>query len=432
VALTKPVTYAPEAYADLIAAFKTYEDSGFTDYSSELITDSMLVWPQIELGMTPQNWDSSYGGTNFDINNGYIVYSLYDISSDGIPELFIGWTSTPSYGTYTEIFGIYTVVNGEMQSAFQRWVIGYSREEVTLYDDNTFGTEWMHMGYGDLARYSLDSGGNLIEEYWYSYGTDDFEAFEVEYNNILTKIQQDGYSQTVVTLDWHRLSEYSATPLFTTEAAAALIEKIEEISKVAYNDYCDYILSVSGATNASSGKDFLVNFIFRDDFGTAAPEIIFTIDDETGMPSDVGLVYQDDEAVEYEVGNPYGGGLNEYYRDKDNNLWFEYGGGQANFESYLVQLDTDAQGFPVIWPIYENLSYDSEEAYLFQFLGYGWLDDWANEYYIYKHLGKDITVNEYNRLRDELQLNGGKVYAKKLTYDEAIAYIYEHSELQYT
>lgn len=210
-------------YADIVRAFMIYEESNWQNFDNPLIKDSFLVIPQTEYGLTPQTWDMSLAGTGYDINSIDLLHCLHDLNNDGKPELLIGAQEYISGTYFYSLFGVYTVVDGEVVSVIQK---EQSRDYVRIYADNTIGSSWGHMDHGCDSRYSLTLDGVLKTEYSYqiSPAGGDNSNIQLDENgypmyeykdsdgNIYTQEQLNdilaGYTNKVIEPVWNRLDVF--------------------------------------------------------------------------------------------------------------------------------------------------------------------------------------------------------------------------------
>lgn len=148
-----------EAYDELIAAYSSYEASGFQTYDEELLGGTWIT--------SEARWDPSLAGFGEDIEGAKVIYALYDLNNDNIPELFVGLhTGIGKYDSKT-IYEVYTYWEGETVLLVNK---GGGREFLQLYPGDFIMGMWAHMGYSSEVYYSsLESGGfKLIELFSYS------------------------------------------------------------------------------------------------------------------------------------------------------------------------------------------------------------------------------------------------------------------------
>jgi hypothetical protein len=200
---TKSTSASGNQFADIIEAFKTYENSNWAIYDSPLIADSFLVIPQLEWGYSPQDWNLSHAGSGFNINNGHIVYNMQDINNNGSRELFIGVEEKYGTDSYYYLFGMYAIIEGKATSIIQG---DGPNNELSVYIDGTFGKTDGNPGYWYDDRYSLSSTNTLITEYEYNYtGMEDPDpAWLAEIGEDMAQ-----YSDTKIDFNWKNLSDFT-------------------------------------------------------------------------------------------------------------------------------------------------------------------------------------------------------------------------------
>ena len=170
------------AYAPYISAYSTFENSG----------------QPIELIRTPFT-EHYWPAANYN-SEGVIVFALYDINSNGSPELIIGYKhGNEQEGYYFNVCDVYTIDSGSLK----RIIACYPADE--FY---TINTHSIKLAEGNIivttTEYSLSLDGNLIEEYSISIALDsaDHEANEI------IQVVGKSLNDTLAELDWKRLHEY--------------------------------------------------------------------------------------------------------------------------------------------------------------------------------------------------------------------------------
>lgn len=126
-------------YAPIIDAYATLEQSGYTVIDESLIGDSLLA--------AQQNGTYNFGWDELP----ELGYAIYDLNSNGSPELLIG---AKSYGDYI-LSGIYTLSSGSPVSLIQ--VEDQCSLSVTadLNNNCVIGYSWGHMGAAGEVFFTL-------------------------------------------------------------------------------------------------------------------------------------------------------------------------------------------------------------------------------------------------------------------------------------
>lgn len=140
--LNEITSHVNDLYAPIINAYAALELSGYTSFNKDLIGDSLLA---VEKGSTYNfGWDTKP----------ILMYTYYDINSDGSSELLIGADKS--------ISGIYTLQDGKPMSISQvesrhnlRLLKGIDGNSVL---EDSFG----HMGYATEFFYKIDKDGKLV------------------------------------------------------------------------------------------------------------------------------------------------------------------------------------------------------------------------------------------------------------------------------
>ena len=170
------------SYAPYISAYHSFENGS---QPTEIISTPFTLyhWPA-----------ANYNST------GVIVFALYDINSNGSPELIIGYKhGNEREGHYFKVCDVYTNDGGSLKC-----IIACDPAD-EFYTINTHSIEFAEGNIiGTIMEYSLSPDGNLIEEYSISvaYDSIDHEADEI--------VQELGkpLNDTPAELDWKYLSEY--------------------------------------------------------------------------------------------------------------------------------------------------------------------------------------------------------------------------------
>ncbi len=127
-------------FAPIINAYAVLERSGYNSFDKDIIGDSVLT----EIGGRSYNFGEKPT----------LVYSFYDINSDGSPELLIGADEA--------ISGIYILQNESPVPVIQV----ESRHYLSLLMDSDGNSviedSWGHMGYATDFFYTIDEDGMLV------------------------------------------------------------------------------------------------------------------------------------------------------------------------------------------------------------------------------------------------------------------------------
>lgn len=136
--ISKNTSHSNKLFAPIIDAYAALERSGYTSFDKDIIGDSLLT----------NKYTYNFG------TSPTLMYTFYDINSDGSPELLIGANES--------ISSIYVLQNGTPVSIIQV----ESRHNIDLLMDNNgkcvIGDSWGHMGYATDFFYTIDKDGKLI------------------------------------------------------------------------------------------------------------------------------------------------------------------------------------------------------------------------------------------------------------------------------
>ena|GEM_PF-6091535 len=88
-----------------------------------------------------------------------LVFSLYDLNNDEVPELILAKSSKTSYGNYILIYDIFSYKNNSLVKLFNDLGHGtYGSDIVTLYEDNIIGLEYSNSNKdASVDYYKLNS-----------------------------------------------------------------------------------------------------------------------------------------------------------------------------------------------------------------------------------------------------------------------------------
>jgi hypothetical protein len=201
-------------YHELMETLMTYQDSGWMDYSSPLISDSIFVTNPYHNNPRP----ALFTGAAYDyyyLDELTLYYALLDINGDGLLELLIG----PGDDEYS-IFSIYSLQEGKPTAILQRHglrEVMYLCPDGTIYSADGFAPKDKG-AYGKKTRYSVDNDGKLKTEYFFKLSPqEDYElTYQHDYTDmngtVYTKSQADEieglYDQSAQIIDWRPLAEF--------------------------------------------------------------------------------------------------------------------------------------------------------------------------------------------------------------------------------
>ncbi len=217
--MREKTSHGNELFEPIINAYAELERSGYTSFDKNIIGDSLLA---VSEGST-YNYGTDTKPT--------LMYTFYDINSDGSQELFIGANES--------ISGIYVLQNGSPVSIIQV----ESRHNLSLLkdsdDNNVIEDSWGHMGYATNFFYTIDEEGKLVTlDKLFTNGDDkkdgefighfrakdalgkEVSITEKEYCSLIQKYGSDGYEPFEniggeagkVDVLWKAVATYNATP----------------------------------------------------------------------------------------------------------------------------------------------------------------------------------------------------------------------------
>jgi len=147
----------------VIDAYAVFEESGFIIYDMNLM-GAMMIRDYVNDGVRPTEYSNQFLGP---IRRGdwpaRLVYALYDMNSDGVYELIIGWKWENS--ERVEMSGIYSLQNGAPASAFQEWSRFSLRLEKNYCGNTVIIHTWGRDNWNYQYFYMIDAYGQAARQF---------------------------------------------------------------------------------------------------------------------------------------------------------------------------------------------------------------------------------------------------------------------------